>query len=102
MLNPPEMIRSLSPFASFTDTPGSGRPTVPGRRSPAYGLLISIRFSLIPYRSRIVCPNRTRNSSNTCGESGADPDTNSHERANLARGLQRNLQQPDINRRDAE
>ena len=35
-----------------------------------------IKASLMPYRSRIAWPNRSRNAPNTCGASGADPDTN--------------------------
>ena len=49
----------------LTETPGSGKPTVPARRSPSYGLLMFISVSLIPYRSRIVWPNFARKASNT-------------------------------------
>ena len=37
--------------ASRSDTPGSGKPTVPGRRSPSYGLETSMIVSVMPYRS---------------------------------------------------
>ena len=34
--------------ASRSETPGSGKPTVPGRRSPSYGLDVSITVSVMP------------------------------------------------------
>src|SRR5690349_22794028 len=64
-------------FDSRTDTPGRGKPTLPGRRSPVYGLLMLMRVSVMPYRPKMESPKRVRNSSHKCAGSGADPLTKS-------------------------
>ena len=65
----------------------SGKPTDPGRRSPTYGLLMFISVSVMPYRSRIVWPNRERKSSSTCAGSGAEPETNSRMNPPISRAV---------------
>ena len=65
-------------------TPGSGRPTAPGRRSPSTRTLQFISVSVIPYRSTTRCPVSSAIRSWSVAGSAAEPDTSSRARPTAA------------------
>mmetsp|Transcript_11705 Transcript_11705/g.35127 ORF Transcript_11705/g.35127 Transcript_11705/m.35127 type:complete len:226 (+) Transcript_11705:836-1513(+) len=59
--------------STHASTPGSSCPTLPGRRLPYRGLLSSMPVSVMPYRSRSLCPDKSRHCCCSFTGSGADP-----------------------------
>ncbi len=76
-LSPSCGVGEPSSPTSLVRTPSSGRPTLPGRRSPSARVLTVISDSVMPYRSIGACPVSSASCRKTGTGSGALPETSS-------------------------